>query len=236
MTGAHIESGNAAIDHTGTGWFVGHFVDPSSLRSTHDVEVKWAFHPKGDVRASWAHATPCPCINLLVKGRTVTSFPDAEAELSRPGDYVIWQDVPHSFRAVEDSVVLTIRWPSAAAPRHSEANVAPRVETGNAGEDNSRGWFIGHFIDASSVRSTGDVEVKWGDHPKGDIRKEWAPASDRPTLTILLKGRIVHRFPDKNVEMSKEGDYVTWTNATHTYESLEDTVTIAIRWPSVPKA
>ncbi len=111
MNDARIEKGNAA-DVAQRGWFIGHFVDPSSVRSTEDVEVKWAFHPKGDVRESWADATTCPCINILITGRTITSFPDTEAELSKPGDYVIWQNVPHTFKALEDSTVLTVRWPS----------------------------------------------------------------------------------------------------------------------------
>jgi hypothetical protein len=39
-------------------------------------------------------------------------YPDEEVELKAEGDYVIWKDVSHNFRVVEDSVCLTIRWPS----------------------------------------------------------------------------------------------------------------------------
>ena len=48
--------------------------------------------------------------------------------------------------------------------------------SGNAAEDGRerRGWIFGHFIDPSQgIRSTKDVEVKWGIHPVGDKRPEW---------------------------------------------------------------
>jgi quercetin dioxygenase-like cupin family protein len=33
--------------------------------------------------------------------------------LTRPGDYVVWgPGVDHSWRAEQDAVVLTVRWPS----------------------------------------------------------------------------------------------------------------------------
>src|SRR5215467_9701555 len=47
---------------------------------------------------------------------------------------------------------------------------------GNAAEDGraTRGWLLGHFIDpAEGVRSSTDVEVKWGIHPARDERVSW---------------------------------------------------------------
>ena len=50
---------------------------------------------------------------FLISGRFVQKRPDREVELSKPGDYVMWgPGVVHAWKAVEDSVMLTIRWPS----------------------------------------------------------------------------------------------------------------------------
>ncbi|HEY6812407.1 MAG TPA: hypothetical protein VI074_06915 [Propionibacteriaceae bacterium] len=42
---------------------------------------------------------------------------------------------------------------------------------GNAHSDvqDHRGWLIGHFLgDSDGIRSSRDVEVKWGIHPAGE--------------------------------------------------------------------
>jgi hypothetical protein len=56
--------------------------------------------------------------------------------------------------------------------------------SGNAAEDGRerRGWLLGHFIDlADGVRSSKDVEVKWGIHPAGEKRPSGPPmTSERP--------------------------------------------------------
>jgi hypothetical protein len=65
--------------------------------------------------------------------------------------------------------------------------------SGNAAEDSreTRGWIIGHFIDSSQgVRSTTDVEVKWGIHPAGERRHEWTADDQRTTLVLLVEGNF----------------------------------------------
>ena len=65
--------------------------------------------------------------------------------------------------------------------------------SGNAAEDSqaTRGWVLGHFIDpAEGVRSSKDVEVKWGIHPVGDKRAEWTADDQRTTLVILVEGNF----------------------------------------------
>jgi hypothetical protein len=51
-------------------------------------------------------------------------FPDRTVLLAEQGDYVVWsRGTDHSWLAEEDSVVLTVRWPSVpgyAAPRQAE--------------------------------------------------------------------------------------------------------------------
>jgi hypothetical protein len=111
----NVVHGNAAAAAKDTrGWFLGHFMPGADnpLR-TGDVEVKWFVHPKGDVRPEWAPGNPVRTLNVLIRGRVVLLFPDREVPLAREGDFVLFgPDVPHSFRAEEESLVLTVRWPS----------------------------------------------------------------------------------------------------------------------------
>jgi len=47
------------------------------------------------------------------RGKFVLLFPDREVPLEREGDFVLFgPGVAHSFRSVEESLVLTVRWPS----------------------------------------------------------------------------------------------------------------------------
>jgi quercetin dioxygenase-like cupin family protein len=55
-------------------------------------------------------------LNVLIRGKFVLCFPDREVSLEREGDFVLFgPGVAHSFRSVEESLVLTIRWPSRPA-------------------------------------------------------------------------------------------------------------------------
>ena len=43
-------------------------------------------------------------------------FPDQEVALEREGDFVLFgPEVAHSYRSVEESLILTVRWPSLPA-------------------------------------------------------------------------------------------------------------------------
>ncbi|MGH3974559.1 MAG: signal peptidase I, partial [Pseudonocardiaceae bacterium] len=84
---------------------------------------------------------------------------------------------------------------------------------GNAADDGqgNRGWILGHFIDSSEgVRSTSDVEVKWGIHPAGDKRPEWTTDDHRTTMVILVAGNFVVSLVGGNVELTQQGDYAVW--------------------------
>ncbi|WAL64501.1 signal peptidase I [Amycolatopsis cynarae] len=108
-------TGNAAEDGADTrGWFVGHFIDPSKgVLSTKDVEVKWATHPKGDCRPDWTSDDQRTTLVMLISGLFRVESTDGEATFARQGDYAMWgPGVDHSWEALEDSVVLTVRWPS----------------------------------------------------------------------------------------------------------------------------
>jgi quercetin dioxygenase-like cupin family protein len=107
--------GNVAEASLATrGWFVGHFMPGATnpLRSE-AVELKWFTHAKGETRNEWAPGSSVKTLNLLIRGRFVLCFPDAEILLAREGDFALFgPGIPHSFRSEEESLVLTVRWPS----------------------------------------------------------------------------------------------------------------------------
>lgn len=108
---------NEAAKNT-RGWFLGHFMgqfgEETPLK-TEALEVKWYTHAKGETRAEWAPGNPVKTLNILIRGHFVLLFPDQEVSLEQEGDFVLFgPDMPHSFRSVEESLVLTVRWPSVA--------------------------------------------------------------------------------------------------------------------------
>jgi hypothetical protein len=113
-------SGNVAVASRDTrGWFLGHFMpgDDNPLR-TSELELKWFTHAKGETRGEWAPGNPVKTLNILMRGRFVLLFPDREVALEKEGDFVLFgPDVAHSFRSEEESLVLTVRWPSLAAEK-----------------------------------------------------------------------------------------------------------------------
>jgi hypothetical protein len=119
--------GNAEIDQVrGTGWFVGQFV-PSDLGARHqtDVELKWAVHPDGDRRIDGAEANRnATTISVLIRGALRTRFEIDGAirvvTLEKPGDYVIFgPDIVHSWEALGETVVLSVRFPSIEVTRRA---------------------------------------------------------------------------------------------------------------------
>jgi len=108
-------SGNVAGASKDTrGWFLGHFMpgDDNPLR-TSELELKCDTHAKGESRSEWAPGNPVKTLNILVRGHFVLLFPDREIALEKEGDFVLFgPGVPHSFRSEQESLVLTVRWPS----------------------------------------------------------------------------------------------------------------------------
>jgi hypothetical protein len=110
--------GNAALDQIrGTGWFVGQFV-PAELGQRHQaaVELKWGVHADGEKRCQpWAqgHATT---IAILIRGTLRVEFNSSSTKvvtLEREGDYVVYgPTVMHSWEAIGDTLMLTVRFPS----------------------------------------------------------------------------------------------------------------------------
>ncbi|MFB9927942.1 signal peptidase I [Amycolatopsis halotolerans] len=108
-------SGNADEDSASArGWLVGHFIDPSAgVRATGDVEVKWARHPIGDRRTEWTSGDQRTTLVLLISGKFRIDLTDGSCNLDRQGDYVMWgPGTDHSWEALADSTIMTVRWPS----------------------------------------------------------------------------------------------------------------------------
>jgi hypothetical protein len=111
--------GNAASDRVGgTGWFIGQFVAATSgLRHQTAVEVKWGVHPDGEKRISpWAQGY-ATTIAILVRGALRVEFHTGPTPqvitMQKEGDYVIYgPEVVHSWEAIGDTVVVTLRFPS----------------------------------------------------------------------------------------------------------------------------
>jgi mannose-6-phosphate isomerase-like protein (cupin superfamily) len=122
-------TGNADSDAgENRSWLVGHFKDTEDIRYDEDVEVKVSRHIAGDERPEWSTGEVRRTFFMLMSGRWRL---DLEAEgtdqpervmLEKPGDYVIWgPGVSHTYRAEEDSVVVTVRWPSLVPREHGGA-------------------------------------------------------------------------------------------------------------------
>lgn len=112
-----ISVGNAAL--TGRehgGWFIGHFIsEEAGTRRTDALQAKWGLHRAGEDRVGLNNHLDEHSLAILISGRFVIEFPTLgeEVMLSQPGDYVLYgPGFPHSWRAVEDSTVLTVRWPA----------------------------------------------------------------------------------------------------------------------------
>lgn len=111
--------------------------------------------------------------------------------------------------------------------------------SGNAEQDSSafRGWLVGHFVPPElGLRSTSEVEVKWGTHRLGDVRADWG-ANDATTLSVLVRGSIRYEFADgQTTVLDRPGDYALWAaGVAHRWSiDREDTVVFTVRWPSRP--
>lgn len=116
------------------------------------------------------------------------------------------------------------------------APVSANWHSGNAEEDGiaTRGWLLGHFIDpAEGIRSSRDVEVKWGIHPPGDKRAEWTADDKRTTLVILISGNFRVDLTEASVALERQGDYLLWgPGIDHSWEAQTASVVLTVRWPS----
>lgn len=113
------------------------------------------------------------------------------------------------------------------------------ISSGNLNTKESKlnkGWFIGHFIENNEFFKTQDFEVAWKVHKKGDKNESIAKNKIAKTLSVLIKGKCLWTFPEKNnqIILENEGDYIFWDSGiAHSWEILEDSTILTIRWPSI---
>jgi len=115
--------------------------------------------------------------------------------------------------------------------------MAIEFSTGNFNESafEHKGWVIGNFMGPDSLFYSKDLEIKWARHKKGEV-KEARTTSNATTLSILISGKFLVKFPTgEEVLLAKEGDYIFYRpNFPHVAETLEDSLLVVIRWPSIP--
>jgi hypothetical protein len=113
----------------------------------------------------------------------------------------------------------------------------PPPVSGNAAtaSKDTRGWFMGHFIQgADNPLRSADLELKWYTHAKGETRNEWAPGNPVKTLNILIRGHFVLLFPDREVSLESEGDFVMFgPDMPHSFRSVQESLVFTARWPSI---
>jgi quercetin dioxygenase-like cupin family protein len=117
-------AGNAAVDGEDyRGWLIGHFIDRSDgVRASEAVEIKWGIHPAGEGRDAWQTDEQRTTVLLLVKGRFRLDLSVGSFVLQNEGDYAVWgPGIDHSWQAEEDTVIITIRWPSVSAGAERKA-------------------------------------------------------------------------------------------------------------------
>lgn len=119
------------------------------------------------------------------------------------------------------------------------SRTTPEVTVGNAAIDGAgptRGWFIGHFIEPwAGPRCTDAVEVKWGVHAAGESRPRMAMGMVATTLSILVHGVFRVSFLDREVRLTRSGDYVLFPPGVfHGWVAETDSVVMTVRWPSEP--
>ena len=107
-----IYVGNATTDAATRGWLLGHFMPTGDPRNSDAVEIKWGVHPAGEQRPGWVTDDPRSILSVLISGRFRIDLPDRSVVLARQGDYVVFHGVNHTWQAEEESVVVSVRWPS----------------------------------------------------------------------------------------------------------------------------
>lgn len=118
------------------------------------------------------------------------------------------------------------------------ASRVPRASAPLAGS--SLAWV--HLFDRyeylskdAPVRSSEDVEVKWGIHPPDDKRAEWTADDQRTTLVLLVRRNFRTDLTEASVTLEEQGDYLLWgPGIDPSWEALTDSIVLTVRWTSSP--
>lgn len=104
----------------------------------------------------------------------------------------------------------------------------------------ARGWIVGHFVKESSLRATGEIEIKWGVHEPGEFT-DWKSQPGKKTITLLVSGKMLVQIRSGRktdvFTLGSSGDFIIWDdNRKHRWKALTRTTVVSIRWPSLVKA
>lgn len=104
-------------------WFICHFSKVDDLRKAGDLGIQWGIYAAGKRNAgSFVANQRATSASILVAGCFGLNFFDREdsssvhsVDLLGPSQYALLHPgVEHDWRAIADSPVITIRWPSLA--------------------------------------------------------------------------------------------------------------------------
>lgn len=114
----------------------------------------------------------------------------------------------------------------------------------------TRGWFLGPYVDYAPQLGAHGVQVKLGEHQPGDTRPCWAEVDETTTAMVVITGAMLMSFRDgaggvERVIVRAEGhgdtadddpcrNVVVWTRVAHTWEALDKCQTITVRWVDAP--
>ncbi len=121
-----ISWGNASTLAANEGygyWVIGQMIQENNPRHTSLFELKWGRHLRGEKYPDFVPSKEgVRGISILIHGRMRLMFKrGTETQtviLQTEGDFVLWQpDVSHNSEFLEDTLVLTIKWPSVENPK-----------------------------------------------------------------------------------------------------------------------
>lgn len=96
-------------------WVLGHFMEEGSPFKTNAFELKWDKLKAGEKKSSLGTQKTAKTLGILVYGKFEFGFPKDRQKiiLSKEGDYCFYDaGVTHSWRILEDCLLISIRWPS----------------------------------------------------------------------------------------------------------------------------
>ena len=107
---------------TKRGWFMGIFMDPTSPFCQAGFELKWGKEAGGTEKPALGTNNTAHTLTILIYGDFINEFPDTNQQfrMQKEGDYVYYPPgTPHTWRALKDSFLITIRWPSKAGDQEN---------------------------------------------------------------------------------------------------------------------
>ena len=144
------------------GLLVSSFLPNLGFRHQTELELKWGVHPDGEKRSHpWANQNGTT-ISVLIEGSLRVTFhidgTTKEVTLRTKGDYLAFgPEVVHSWEAIGDTIVLSVRFPSVEVGSRA---VAATIQEGKSVDSSLNG----------SKSGQGDptcIETPWAERGEG---------------------------------------------------------------------